>query len=149
MSGDASAGLEQRLRRLEDLEEIRQLFIDYGQHLDACNFAAYAELFADEGEVLLGPIGRARGRDEIRSLMERTLGGRQGASYHLITSPMIDLDGDRAQAVVMWTVIVRGADGQPALTMLGRHRDELVRERGRWRFLRRQGHIDIPSRYSS
>ena len=29
--------------------------------------------------------------------------------------------------------------------MLGRHRDDLVREDGRWRFARRRGLVDIPS----
>ena len=55
--------LHDRVQRLEDILEIQQLFIDYGHHLDAGDFEAYASLFANEGEVLLGPLGRARGRD--------------------------------------------------------------------------------------
>ena len=50
-----------RLRRLEDLEEIRQLFVDYGHHLDRGDLDAYAALFTDDAELLLGPLGRARG----------------------------------------------------------------------------------------
>jgi hypothetical protein len=56
-----SDALEARLARLEDLMEIHQLFVDYGRYLDAGDFDAYAELFADDGEVLLGPMGRAKG----------------------------------------------------------------------------------------
>lgn len=141
-----SADLEARLRRLEDLSAIHQLFVDYGHHLDAGDFAAYADLFAEDGEVLLGPLGRAKGRDAIKTLMSRTLDGQQGTSYHLITSPMVVLDGDQASSTVMWTVIARDADGRPSLTMLGRHDDELVRDGDRWRFLRRRGLIDLPAR---
>ena len=136
---------ESRLRRLEDLAEIHQLFVDYGHHLDHGDFAAYADLFAADGEVLLGPIGRATGRDEIRDLMERTLGGAAGSSFHVISNPVVVLDGDTATTDVMWTVVNRGADGSPVLSMIGRHRDQLVREDGRWRFKRRKGFVDIPS----
>ncbi len=144
---DMSDPIEQRLRRLEDLQEIHQLFVDYGLALDAGDFAAYAALFARDGEILLGPMGRAVGPVAIEELMRRTLDGRVGSSLHIISSPQVVLDGDRATAQVMWTVIHRGHDGQPRLTMIGRHHDDLVRENGRWRFQRRRGTVDIPSTY--
>ena len=143
MGDDGS--VEARLRRLEDLQEIQQLFFDYGHHLDAGDFAAYASLFATDGEVKLGPVGRAKGRDEIRALMEGMLARGVGTSYHVISSPRVDLDGDTATSEVMWTVVHRGPDGQAVLSMIGRHRDRLVREDGRWCFRERRGFVDIPS----
>jgi hypothetical protein len=44
----------------------------------------------------------------------------------------------------MWTVVARNDDGLPSVTAIGRHVDELVRERGRWRFAKRRGLVDIP-----
>ena len=137
--------LEARLRRLEDLTAINQLFIDYGHHLDAGNFESYAALFAEDGEVQLGPMGRAKGRSEIQALMTKVLTGLVGTSFHVISNPMVNLDGDTATTDVMWTVVQRGDDGQPVLGMIGRHRDELVREDGQWRFKLRRGFVDIPS----
>jgi uncharacterized protein (TIGR02246 family) len=136
-----------RLTRLEDLDAIRQLFVDYGFALDHGDFETYGQLFADDGEVLLGPIGRAKGPEAITALMTKTLGGRQGGSYHLICNPVIHLDGDRATTDVTWVVVTRTESGGPALTMLGRHRDVVVRQRGEWKFARREGHVDLPSRY--
>ncbi len=135
--------LERRLRRLEDLEEIRQLFVDYGHLLDRGDFAGYASLFARDGELMLGPIGRAKGRDEIQAMMSRI--GSSGGSLHLITSPRISLEGDRATSHVMWTVINRNSENSPVVAMIGHHEDELVREDGRWRFQRRRGFVEIPS----
>lgn len=135
--------LEARLRRLEDLEEIRQLFIDYGHLLDRGDFAAYAQLFAEEGELMIGPMGRAKGRQAIEEMMSKV--GGSGGSLHLITSPVINLDGERATSHVMWTVINRGEDGNPVVGMVGHHEDELVRENGRWRFARRKGFVEIPA----
>jgi 3-phenylpropionate/cinnamic acid dioxygenase small subunit len=139
--------LTHRLQRLEDLEEIRQLFVDYGHYLDSGDFAAYGRLFADEGEVLLGAIGRATGPAAIEALMRRTMEGAGGSSFHVVSNPIIELHGDRATSEVMWTVVARDKQDHATVSMLGRHRDQLTRERGRWRFLRREGFIDIPSRY--
>jgi uncharacterized protein (TIGR02246 family) len=139
--------LEERLRRLEDLAEIQQLFIDYGRHLDRGDFAAYAALFAEGGELLLGPVARAKGQADIEAVMTKTLAGQVGASVHIISSPIIQLDGDRATAEVMWTALHRDGDSRPVVSMLGRHLDDLVREGGRWRFQRRRGLVDMPSTY--
>lgn len=140
--------IEARLRRLEDLDAIRQLFIDYGRLLDQGAIEAYAELFTEDAELRLGPIGTADGREQIRQVMTKALAGVTGNSYHLITSPTIDLDGDRATTEVMWTVVVRGADGKPVVPMVGKHRYVVVRTPQGWRFARREGLIDIPSRYA-
>jgi ketosteroid isomerase-like protein len=149
--GDAvtenQTAMADRLQRLEDLEEIRQLFVDYGHHLDSGDFAAYGGLFADDGEVLLGPVGRAKGPAAIEALMRQTMEGARGSSFHIVSNPMIELHGDQATAEVMWTVVARDKQDNTTVSMLGRHRDQLTRERGRWRFLRREGFIDIPSRY--
>jgi hypothetical protein len=80
--------------------------------------------------------------------MEKALDGAVGRSFHVISSPMIALRGDTATSDVMWTVVHREEDGLPSLSMIGRHRDELVREDGRWLFLKRRGLVDIPSAMS-
>ena len=77
--------------------------------------------------------------------MEAAVPGPPGASYHIIGTPMVDVTGDTATSEVMWTVVHRGADGRPILSMIGRHRDDLVREGGRWCIQRRRGFVDIPS----
>lgn len=140
--------LEARVRRLEDLVAIHQIFVDYGRALDAGDFATYASLFAADGEVQLGPIGSARGRAAIRTLMERTMEGRVGESIHIVSSPQVTfVDDDRASSEVMWTVVHRQADGEPKLTMIGRHLDDLVRENGAWKIARRRGVIDMPTAF--
>ncbi len=64
-----------------------------------------------------------------------------------MSNPIIELPCDQATTEVMWTVVARDEKDNATVTMLGRHSDTLVREGQRWRFLRRQGFIDIPSRY--
>ena len=148
MSESEHPDLEARVRRLEDLVEIHQLFVDYGLALDAGDFDAYAQLFTADAVLRLGPVARADGRDEIRRVMSETLAGQAGESYHIVSSPQVSLHGDRATSQVMWTVVHRQADGQPKLTMMGRHVDELRRDNGHWRIAKRKGFVDIPTVYS-
>ncbi len=140
---------EQRLQRLEDLVEINELFIEYGRALDDGDLERYVSLFSQDGRIDLGPIGRAQGRHDIRRVMAQALEGLVGSSFHLITSPQIALAGDTATATVMWTVIHQDAQGQPQVTMIGKHHDDLIREHGRWRIALRRGTIDIPRRYQT
>jgi ketosteroid isomerase-like protein len=136
--------LEARIQKLEDLLAIHELFIAYGRYLDAGDVGSYAKLFAEDGDLMLGPVGRARGRQQIEEMMSRTLRPGAGRSYHLVTGPIVQLHGDKATAEVMWTVLTRGPDDQPILSMTGRHQDDLVRTSDGWKFQRRRGYVDIP-----
>jgi hypothetical protein len=144
---------EARLRRLEDLEQIRQLFVEYKMVLDKQDFAAYGALFAADGEFIATPeqgLQQAKGPAAIQALVEAMpgslLGSEPGADFHVVVNPLIELDAadpDRAQAQVTWLYVVKGEDGAPALCKLGHYDDQLIREAGRWRFLRREAPTDI------
>lgn len=139
-----SESLDDRVRRLEDLLAIQQLFIDYGEHLDAGDFRAYSELFADDGEVLLGPMGRAKGPAEIEALMVGLLADSVGSTVHIVSSPRVSLAGDTATSTVMWTVVAMGDDGTTRVTGVGHHVDTLTRTPAGWRFQRRKGIMNLP-----
>jgi uncharacterized protein (TIGR02246 family) len=147
----ADDGVDARLRRLEDREQIHRLFIDYASVLDRKDFSAYASLFAEDGEFVAGPQ-QAKGRAAIQALVDGMLGNLLGSAvgedFHVLVNPQVELDpddGDRARAHVTWLYVVKGEDGAPALAKLGHYDDELVREAGRWRFQRREAPTDIPA----
>jgi ketosteroid isomerase-like protein len=149
-AGDADASA--RLRRLEDLEQIHQLFMDYKRVLDGKDFGAYAALFAEDGE-FVAIDGGAKGRGAIEAMVAAMpgtdlLAAGVGDDFHLVLNPQIQLDvddADRAHAQSTWAYVVKGDDGQPVLAKLGHYDDELVREGGKWRFLRREAPMDIPA----
>ena len=141
------AAFEARLQRLEDLAEIQQLFVDYGRYLDRGDFAAYAHLFAVDGELDLGATGKATGRDAISATKETSMAPLAGSFVHVVSSPAVELHGDTATSEVMWTAVRLGSNGKPQVTMVGRHLDDLVREDGRWLIRRRRGVLDLPSEH--
>jgi uncharacterized protein (TIGR02246 family) len=141
--------LEERVRALEDREEIRRLFLAYAASLDARDMQAYAALFARDGE-WRGATGHGRTPDGIRTMLEERLAPNPPAPgpthRHLVANDRIELDGDRATAVSTWILASRAEGDVPELTLLGTYRDTLVREDGRWRFASREARVDIPDR---
>ena len=136
--------LTERLRRLEDLEEIRQLYIEYGRRLDGGDAAGYAALFSRDAKLRLGPVMRGDGRAQIERAVTRLLKSMESAdrSVHVIGTPTIDLQGDTASGESVWVAYSQPSAGAPDV-MVGRHVDQLVREEGRWRFALRRGLLDI------
>ncbi len=138
---------QDRLRRLEDIEEIRRLLVAYGHHLDRRDFKAYAALFARDG-VWDGGFGAGTGPDEIEAMMKRTIGGSliEGPqrNYHLLTNFDIEVEGEHGRAWSRWTFIAQDAEHRPHVLYAGRYDDELVREDGRWKFKRRTVSGDLP-----
>ncbi len=143
----AHLGIEARVRRLEDIEEIRRLLTDYGRDLDRRDFKAYAALFARDG-VWDGGFGAATGPAEVQAMMEKSIGGTlitgpQG-NFHVLTNFEIEVDGDSGRAWSRWSFVSQDPDKRARIFYAGRYDDELVREDGRWKFKRRTVTGDLP-----
>lgn len=129
---------DERLRRLEDVEEIRRLLTDYGARLDGRDAAGFAALFAETGEWSAPPAYRAEGRVAIQAMIERLFAsGPTDGQSHILTNFAIDVDGDSATARSRFYVVSATDQGAPRIRLSGRYDDRLVREDGRWRLLSR------------
>lgn len=143
--------IEARVARLEDLEAIRRLLLDYRRHLDGKDFRAYAALFAAQGEFIAGPDGsiRAKGPDEIFALVDGMRGtlltDAGGDDVHVAVNEVIELDGDRADVNSTWVYLIRGDGDLPEVSKIGHYVDVMTREDGRWKILRREAPMDIPA----
>jgi ketosteroid isomerase-like protein len=144
--GNDTATLAARLQRLEDIEEIRTLLLDYGRLLDSRDLAGYSKLFAKDGE-WVGGFGSAKGPEGILAFMQKNMGTgpNRSNSFHILSNFEIEVKGDSATAWSRWTFVLPGADGKPVISQAGRYDDILVRENGHWKFKRRTASNDIPS----
>jgi uncharacterized protein (TIGR02246 family) len=142
--GDSSVAA--RLQRLEDIDEIRKVLLDYGRFLDSRDLAAYSRLFAKDGE-WVGGFGSAKGPAGILAFMQENLGTgpNRTNTFHILSNFEIEVKGDTATAWSRWTFVTPGADGKPVISQSGRYDDILIREDGRWRFKRREASNDIPA----
>jgi uncharacterized protein (TIGR02246 family) len=138
----AAPSVEQRLRLMEDKEDIRDLLVSYGRDFDKRDFAAYASLFAKDGVWMGGAQGTQAyaGPEAIRAFVSKTFPMSSfPGSFHIMSSPEIHIDGpDTAHAWSRWTYVVIGLHGEPAPFAAGYYEDSLVKEGGIWKFKMRQ-----------
>ncbi len=137
------AGLRTRLRRLEDIEAIRNLFIQYGKLADIKDWQGYSELFAEDGVFdSAHSVGTVIGSNEIRDRLGNAYGGDPADGIHLFDNVEIEVDGDRATAKSFWTYLRPGENGYPPqLLMFGRYDDVLIRTSAGWKFSLRKCRI--------
>jgi ketosteroid isomerase-like protein len=136
------------LRRLEDLEEIRRLLLDYGRFLDGKDFVSLSQLWAEDGVIVNSQgTGPAKGQAAILELMNSMLGPdlapETGKDFHVFANPIIDLDGDTATVRSFWLYVTPDESGYPHLAQMGHYEDVVTRENGRWRFKSRDWPRDI------
>src|SRR5690606_20557507 len=124
----AAGTVEARLQRLEDEAAIRNLLLEYGRTLDARDFAAYAALFAPDGE-WKGALGTYKGPKEIQEQMERIFAGAtdipRGQNFHVMSNFIIKVQGDRATATSHF-IFYQMEGNKPNATVAGRYEDVLV-----------------------
>jgi ketosteroid isomerase-like protein len=132
------ATLEDRLRRLEDLEAIRSLSAEYCRVLDVGDWPALAQLFTEDGEFV--GLDRAQGHEGLIRFFAGLADGGLTAFWHYVTNLEIDLDGDTAEVrSALWQPCVQ--DGVPHVAA-GRYVDTVVRDGGRWRYRARRVSFD-------
>jgi hypothetical protein len=131
--------LAARLQAVEDHIAIERLLMEYGRALDRRDFATYSQLFATNGE-WSGSLGTFRGPAAIKAAMEKSFRDSKPApvptNFHVLTNAIIDVNGDRATAWSKWT-FMNMVDNKPTVVLAGQYEDTLIREGGRWKFLRR------------
>ena len=126
--------LDERIRRLEDIEALRLLKSRYAEYCDNdYDPDQLASLFTQDAIWDGGVLGRAEGRDAIRAFFAVASRVLPFAIHH-VTNPAIEIDGDRATGRwLLWQPCVH-ASGAQALWIAGRYQDEYRREDGDWRF---------------
>ena len=135
----AHASMEERLRVLEDIEEIRKLKARYCAACDdAHNPETLGPLFAPHAVWEAAGVGRAEGREAIQALLGGI--GRSGTirnSGHHAINPIIEVDGDVATGHWRLIMLYTGLrpDGTPQYRrIIGWYREKYVRLDGRWHF---------------
>jgi ketosteroid isomerase-like protein len=150
LAKDARPTLEQRVQRMEDESVIRRMLIEYGADLDAKDYRAYAGLFARYG-VWQGGFGTFTGPAAIEKMLTDNLGAPEPgfvnkANFHMLTNPLIEIDGDRAHVTSKYLFWTRSPDDRPTPLLAGRYVDEFVRVGGEWKIAKRTTWGAIPFR---
>jgi ketosteroid isomerase-like protein len=132
----SNTNLELRVRRLEDIEELKQLKARYAAYCDDDYDAdGLAPLFTEDAIWDGGTLGRFEGRAAIRAFFDAA---DQVVPFaiHQVTNPILEVDGDRATGRWYLWQPCTFAQGNQALWMAARYDDVYRRENDVWRFER-------------
>lgn len=128
----------------EDQTEILQLLHRYAYCFDRGDARGWANLFTDDA-YYDGGVEVVRGREEIISYATRDPGHGdtpREVRRHVVVTPVIDLDGDRAQVHSTFLVLE-----ETSIYLVGTYEDEMVRTPEGWRFAKRVCGVTAPSDY--
>jgi ketosteroid isomerase-like protein len=147
-----SSSFEQRLRRLEDIEEIKKLKARYCEACDggwdgraSHDYEKIVALFAEDGVWEGGVYGRREGRDAIREYYQHN--PEVPFAFHLLTNPIIEVDGDHATGRWHLLISLTQAD-RTAVLVGGVFDDQYVRTAQGWRIGRSQFSLALHTPYS-
>ena len=136
------AALEARLARLEDIDAVRETWLDYCTQIDVADYDRLGDIFAEDAELELEGLARTvdgtyHGRRSIiDDFYRRTAGPADGPpgsakamTGHLCTNMRIEVDGDEASTLGYFFEIV-----DDNLVLIGTYQHRLRHEPDRWRF---------------
>ena len=123
--------VEKRLRRLEDINEIKNLHRDYVYALASQQWDDMLTCFADDGVADIWTHGPRRGKKEIGELFQSFEGKILPTHGHLVAQPVIEVDGDGAEGYWLLYVFLNDAEMQ---WIQGRYDCKYIRVDGEWKF---------------
>jgi hypothetical protein len=128
---------DDRLRELEDREELRELIARYA-HRTMLGVSP-ADMFTDDGAIVWRFPGHDAQEVRGREALDHSYGASAAEAEHplpMLHNVLLEIDGDRAFGLCSNEVRVT-QDGQSTIGS-GYYEDEFWREDGRWRFALRQ-----------
>ena len=136
------ADLENKVRELNDREALRDLRYRYHEYINEGRLADIADLFTEDGELEFGPLGKAKGRDQMRvffaNLGPSASPAASGRGPHFtfvkqyIHNHVVEIHGGRATGFSYLEAkpVINGE----AYLVSGKYSDEYARRDGQWRF---------------
>ena len=91
--------LENKIRVMEDIEELKQLHIRYVNCLTFANWDEIADCFAEDGVIDVGvpELGSVKGKSNIELYFKKVIStGHFGKEGNFTIHPLISVDGDKA-----------------------------------------------------
>jgi ketosteroid isomerase-like protein len=135
----AAEGEADLMRELHDIEAIKKLKARY---IEACDGGWGGRLSHDHETMVAlftedcvwdgGAYGQRQGREGLREYYRANDAAAKASAFHLLTNPIIEVDGDRATGRWHLTIILSTAGG-PSNLICGAFDDEYRRTDEGWR----------------
>ena len=97
-----------RLRRLEDIQEIRDLHHDYVFWINNCEWDKVIDCFTEDCSANIGKHGLRKGKDALQKLFKVDIHNNnqgKGRDGHFVMQPVIAVDEDKASGYWLMYII--------------------------------------------
>ena len=123
--------MEKRLKVLEDIEAIKNMHNNYVYALASQHWDDMLDCFTEDAVADIWTHGPRKGKKEIRELFQGFEGKILPTHGHLVTQPVIRVDGDKAEG--HW-ILFLFIDEPTVQYYQGKYECKYVREKDGWRF---------------
>lgn len=128
---------ERIIRRLDDIQNIKDLHREYVYFVANCEWDRVIDCFADDCSVNLSKWGLRKGKESLQKLFKEDIANNnmgKGRDSHVATMPVIEINGDKAQGHwLMYVFISDPKTGMASRWFAGRHDAEYRRVDGQWK----------------
>ena len=132
--------LEAKITELYDREALRDLRYRYHECINEAQMDGIPELFAEDGELEFGHLGKAKGREQIKAFFSglgrdpSTPENRRGLYRvrQFIHNHALNVNGDRASGYAY--LEAKPVYNGESYVVAARYNDEYVKRNGRWLF---------------
>jgi ketosteroid isomerase-like protein len=128
---------EKRLKRLEDIQAIKDLHREYVYWVNECSWDKVIDCFTEDCSVNIGKWGVREGKASLQQLFKRDIAGNnhgKGRDGHFAIQPVITVDGDSATGHWLMYIMLSHPDtGAAERWAHGRHDAVYARVNGEWK----------------
>jgi hypothetical protein len=138
--------LEARIRKLEDIEEIKKLQAKYAYFIDTFKAEEVVKLMVKDIKAEYGLWGNYSGVSEMLAFLNGIIPVSPMMNHEVFT-PLIEVDGDKATGTwyLLGPFVALRAEGKVATWIQGKYQNDYVRVKGEWKF----SHIRFTPRLNS
>jgi ketosteroid isomerase-like protein len=123
--------MEKRVGVLEDIEAIKKMHREYVYALASQQWDDMLDCFADDGVADIWNHGPRKGKKEIENLFKSFEGKILPTHGHLVTQPVINVDGEKAEGHWILYLFLPGPEVE---WFQGRYDCNYVKIDGKWKF---------------
>lgn len=116
----------------EEYVALTQLKHEYCHRIDHGDYDGWVDLFTDDGEFVRAGEDRFEGATELRRFATDVFDERFEFTAHLVSNPVLSVDGDEATGRWYLYLLYTTRDGDTGWTQ-ARYEDEYRRVDGAWR----------------
>jgi hypothetical protein len=124
-----------------DVVALNQLACRYAKAVDSCDVALFKSVFTPDGRLRSyhpdaeQPFADLTGHGQL-AVVPDTMRGMYGATTHMMTNHLVEIDGDSATGEVLCTA--RHLEGATSINVIIRYVDRYARHQGKWSIADRQ-----------